>query len=48
MISANAQGEADEPIFLVIALATTFFSVTIPLLRHRAAFRQFQHHLKNP
>jgi len=48
MFSANAQGEADEPIFLVIALATTFFSVTIPLLRHRAAFRQFQHHLKNP
>lgn len=47
LIFASERGEADEFIFLVLALATTFLSVTIPLLRHRTAFRQFQHHLKN-
>ena len=47
LIFASERGEADEFIFLVLALATTFLSVTIPLLRHRMAFRQFQHHLKN-
>ena len=47
LIFASEPGKADEFIFLVLALATTFLSVTIPLLRHRTAFRQFQYHLKN-
>jgi hypothetical protein len=47
LIFASERGEADEFIFLVLAIATTLFSVMIPLLRHRTAFRQFQHHLKN-
>jgi hypothetical protein len=48
LIFASERGKADEFIFLVLALATTFLGVTIPLLRHRTAFRQFQHHLKHP
>lgn len=47
MILASERGEADDFIFLVLALATTFLSVAVPLLRHRAALRQFRHHLKN-
>jgi hypothetical protein len=47
LIFANGRGEADEFLYLILALATTFLGVAIPLLRHRATFRQFQHHLKN-
>ena len=47
LISASEQGDADTFIFLIIALVTTLLCVAIPLLRHRAAFREFQYHLKH-
>ena len=46
LISAGEQGDADELIFLFIALVTTLLCVVIPLVRHRASFREFQHYLK--
>lgn len=48
LIYANARGEADELIYLIIALTTTFCCVAIPLLRNRAPLQQFRHHLKHP
>ena len=47
LIAASEQGDADELLFLVIAVITTLLCVAIPLLRHRASFREFQHHLKH-
>lgn len=47
LISAGEQGDADELIFLIIALMTTLLCVVIPLLRHRSAFREFRHYLKH-
>lgn len=48
LIFASQRGGANEPFHLVIALATTFFSVAIPLLRQHQACRRFRHHLKHP
>ena len=46
LISANLQGDADEPIFLAITLATTMLSIGIPLVRHRAAYATFRKQLQ--
>ncbi len=48
LISAHQSGAADEPRYLVLALATTFFCAAVPLLRQRQARARFRHHLKHP
>ncbi|MEQ1842610.1 MAG: hypothetical protein ABL994_19595, partial [Verrucomicrobiales bacterium] len=47
LISGLADGEADELVHLLIALATTLLAVTIPLVRHQKDLREFRHHLKS-
>lgn len=42
-----SDGEADGLIHGAIAVITTFLAVSIPLIRHHRAFREFQHHLKS-
>lgn len=46
LIAANERGEADDLLFLILSLTTTLLCVAVPLLRHRAVFREFQYHLK--
>lgn len=48
LLFANERGGANESIHLVIALATTFFSAVVPLLRQHQACARFRHHLKLP
>ncbi|NLT70165.1 MAG: hypothetical protein GXX91_05665 [Verrucomicrobiaceae bacterium] len=48
LIVAHQSGHVDEPRYLVVALATTFFSVVVPLLRQRQACARFRLHLKHP
>jgi hypothetical protein len=48
LISANSQGDAEDPIFLAIAFCTTLISIAIPLVRHRMAYATFRNQLNLP